>query len=138
MLVATEKLFAADETAARSAARLSRAVRRELDTLNTGLDAAFQRVRSLEQLIEHQIAALDEAGARAEVRGDSIALRLGQESQRIEILSNTLTDIAVRAGETVAGQGGATEDHPGDGGKRHVAPGRDAVRRAQRCGLSCP
>ena len=39
----------------------------------------------------------DEAGARAEVRGDSIALRLGQESQRIEILSNTLVDVAVLA-----------------------------------------
>ncbi len=36
--------------------------------------------------------------------GDSIALRLGQESQRIELLSNTLVDVAVRAGETVAGK----------------------------------
>lgn len=98
----TDRLFTADETAARTAARLARAVRRELDGLNQGLDGAGERLRLLESTLKDQIIALEEAGSRIELQVGAVSARLGEERERLDAATAWLGETASRASQDVA------------------------------------
>jgi hypothetical protein len=100
----SDRLTSADESAVQSAQRLGRAVRRELDALSSGLDGAFGRMRALETALQDRLAQLEDAGARAAVRAETIAQRLHAERDGIEELSTRLDDASARAAETLAGR----------------------------------
>jgi hypothetical protein len=100
----SNRLTAADEGAVQNAQRLGRAVRRELDALSAGFDGAFGRFRALETALEERVAQLEDAGARAGVRADTIAQRLHAERDGIEELSSRLDEAASRAAEILAGR----------------------------------
>lgn len=104
--VATEQLFAADETASRTATRIGKAVRRELDALNSGLDTAFSRMQAMQDQLENQISAIDAAGLRLDAHGESLAGRLAGERDRIDAGMNALSDASARVSEKLAGRVG--------------------------------
>jgi len=101
---AAERLTDVDDAVVGDAQRLGRAIRRELDTLNTGLDAAFGRMRALENVLEDRIAQLDGANARADVKTQAVAQRLRDERVGIEDIAELLDQTAARASESLAGR----------------------------------
>jgi hypothetical protein len=104
LAIISERLTAADETAAQSAQRLGRTVRRELDALSAGLDGVFGRLRALETALEDRVAQLEDASARAGVKAETIAQRLQNEREGIETLAGRLEDVSARATEMLAGR----------------------------------
>lgn len=106
----TDRLFTADETAARTAARLGRAVRRELDALNTGLDGAVNRLRALETALQTQISAIDEAGARVQTHSERAGAQLAEQRERLEATAAALSETASKAGVQVAGSAAQVHD----------------------------
>ena len=80
----SEKLTVVDESSIMAAQRVGRAVRRELDALNAGLDGAFGRLRALETALEDRVAQLEDASARAAIKTEGIANKLHEQRTGIE------------------------------------------------------
>jgi hypothetical protein len=104
LALVSERLTTADESAAGNAQRLGRTVRRELDAMSAGLDAVFGRLRALETALEDRVAQLEDAGARAGVKAESIAQRLQTEREGIEQLTRRMDEVSSRAAEMLAGR----------------------------------
>lgn len=101
LAVVSERLSTVDESAIGASQRVSRAVRREIDALNAGLDGAFGRLRALENALEDRVAQLEDASARAGVKADAIAQKLQEQRVGIEALVSALSDATARSSDTL-------------------------------------
>lgn len=96
--------------AGREVTRLGRAVRREVDALNTGLEGALLRVRSLEGSIAERLAAVEETARNLEERGDALRAVLREERENLASVAHTLSADADRMGEHLKQRATALRD----------------------------
>ncbi len=85
--------------AGREITRLGRAVRREVDALNTGLEGALMRVRSLESAVSERLSAVEETARNLEERGDALRAALREERENLASVAHTLSADSDRMGE---------------------------------------
>ena len=96
------KLTQPEESSAREITRVGRAVRREIDSLNKGLENALGRARSLESILDERTAAIERATQDATSRVDFIRNSLREERERLGELALSLHSEADMIAETVA------------------------------------
>lgn len=96
--------------AGREVTRLGRAVRREVDALNTGLEGALLRVRSLEGSIAERLSAVEETARNLEERGDALRAALREERENLASVAHTLSADSDRMGEHLKQRATALRD----------------------------
>lgn len=96
------KLTQPEDSAAREVMRVGRAVRREVDSLNKGIENALGRVRSLESILDERTAAIERATQDATSRVDFIRNSLRDERERLGELALSLHSEADMIAETVS------------------------------------
>ena len=99
LLQIAARLIEPDAAAGREIQRLGRAVRREIDALNTGLEGALIRVRTLESSIAERLASVEETARSLEERGDAIRTTLREERESLASVAHTLSSDADRMSE---------------------------------------
>jgi len=96
--------------AGREITRIGRAVRREVDALNTGLEGALLRVRSLESAIAERLGAVEETARNLEERGDALRAALREERESLASVAHSLSADSDRMGEHLKQRATALRD----------------------------
>jgi hypothetical protein len=110
LLQIAARLIEPDTSAGREITRLGRAVRREIDALNSGLEGALARVRSLESAITERLRAVEDTSRNLEERGDAIRAALRDERENLTSFAAALVNEAERIGESVRARGVSLKD----------------------------
>lgn len=105
LLQIAARLIEPDAAATREIGRLGRAVRREIDALNTGLENALGRVRTLESAIAERLQSVGDVAKTLEERGETIRASLREEREALSAYSLSLATEADRLGELVQSRG---------------------------------
>jgi hypothetical protein len=101
LLQIAARLIEPEAAAGREVTRIGRAVRRELDALNAGLEAALGRVRTLEASVADRVRGIEDAARGLEERGDAIRASFREERESLAAFTSSLAADAERIGDTV-------------------------------------
>jgi hypothetical protein len=99
-----ERLIQPDQTAAREIATIGMAVRREVDGLSVGMDAALAKVQDLEAAVQRQSSAIESAAIEAENRATELRRRMERERDNLNGLADELTKRADLYSEKITSQ----------------------------------
>jgi hypothetical protein len=101
LALAASELTEPEDHAARSLAKLGRAIRRELDLFNTAVDGATQRMSTLEQQTNERLALIERTAIAAQERVDRATGKLGAEREKLAQFTNALDQAVLSASETL-------------------------------------
>lgn len=99
------RLVEPDQTAAREIATVGMAVRREVEGLATGVEAALEKVRTLEGVVAKQAIAIEDAALEAENRTGEVRRRMEKERDQLTQLADDLTARTDVYSETISKHG---------------------------------
>ncbi len=89
---AADELMRVDETVVRRATEMSGVVKREIDTLNTGIDTALTRASTLQTVLETETHKLGETSLDVENKTQRITERLTTEREALFNISNAFDE----------------------------------------------
>lgn len=101
LAASAHNLLKPDEQSARNVQRLSVAIRRELDGLNTSLDAATKRMAAIEASANERIALIERTAAAAQERVEKATGKLGAEREKLAQFTQALDSVVLAASETL-------------------------------------
>ncbi len=90
--VAANELMRVDETVVRRATEMSGVVKREIDTLNSGIDTALTRASTLQSVLESETKKLGETSLDVEDKTQRITERLTTEREALFNISNAFDE----------------------------------------------
>ncbi|MCC6921051.1 MAG: hypothetical protein IT548_17785 [Alphaproteobacteria bacterium] len=114
LLQIAARLIEPEAASGREITRVGRAVRREIDALNAGLEAALVRVRTLESSIGDRLRSVEETARSLEDRGEAIRASLREERETLAAFAATLAADADRVGEMVRSRGAVLKQIAGE------------------------
>lgn len=98
-----DRLMQPDQTASHEIATVGMAIRREVESLSSGVEIALDRVRSLEGAVAAQAMAIDSASHDAEMRAEHVRARMEEERKALgDITTSLKTQTEAHAREITA------------------------------------
>lgn len=84
-----DRLLEPDQTASHEIATVGMAIRREVESLSSGVEIALDKVRSLEGAVAAQAMAIDQAAGDAEARADQVRARMELERKALADITSS-------------------------------------------------